>query len=132
MKREVTKFLIVRYVYHTLSDIESVSPATGSENGGQLITITGSGFDKADTVVKVGAVSQGHGEDLILLLQLFNSHQLHRLIAIKRCNLLKVAILTLSYTIKQKPSNCTFTIFKVEAYLSFFYNCCKFIVKVAY
>ena len=40
-------------MFHTLSDVKSISPSTGSENGGQLVTITGTGFDAAETEVKV-------------------------------------------------------------------------------
>ena len=31
------------FVFHTLADIESVSQSSGSENGGQFLTITGTG-----------------------------------------------------------------------------------------
>ena len=29
------------FVFHTLADIESISESTGSDNGGQYLTITG-------------------------------------------------------------------------------------------
>ena len=44
------------FVYHTLADIETISSSSGSENGGQFLTITGSGFDEnpGQTQVLIG------------------------------------------------------------------------------